>query len=102
MKRGLRKRITFANHNLVSDGVFSEVHLILCRNVMIYLGPDLQRRVINLFENSLVKGGFQLIIDQPPVLLHHCFFHELHYLMICLVICAVGFLSAVFDLVFLF
>lgn len=35
MDRELRERITFANHNLVSDQVFGEMHLILCRNVMI-------------------------------------------------------------------
>lgn len=58
MDAGLRENITFANHNLVTDGVFSEVHLILCRNVLIYFNADLQKRVLNLFDLSLLHGGF--------------------------------------------
>ena len=58
MDRALKKRITFANHNLVSDQVFGEMHLILCRNVMIYFDKKLQDRVLNLFDLSLIRGGF--------------------------------------------
>ena len=54
----LKKNITFANHNLAIDGVFSEMHLILCRNVMIYFDKKLQDRVLRLFSESLVPGGF--------------------------------------------
>jgi chemotaxis protein methyltransferase CheR len=53
----LKRNITFANHNLVSDGVFSEVHLVLCRNVLIYFDKKLQNRVLRLFNDSLVYGG---------------------------------------------
>jgi chemotaxis protein methyltransferase CheR len=58
IKRDLKEKITFANHNLVTDQVFSETHLILCRNVMIYFDKALQERVIRLFYESLVHGGF--------------------------------------------
>lgn len=58
MDRGLKNRITFAKHNLVSDQVFGEMHLILCRNVMIYFNKELQERVLNLFDLSLIRGGF--------------------------------------------
>jgi chemotaxis protein methyltransferase CheR len=54
----LRRNVTFAQHNLVSDGVFCEAHLILCRNVMIYFSNPLQNRVLSLFRDSLVRGGF--------------------------------------------
>ena len=54
----LRKKIVFAHHNLVSDGVFCEVQLILCRNVLIYFNDKLQKRVLELFHDSLVRGGF--------------------------------------------
>jgi chemotaxis protein methyltransferase CheR len=54
----LRRNVTFAKHNLVSDGVFCEAHLILCRNVMIYFSNPLQDRVLSLFRDSLVRGGF--------------------------------------------
>jgi chemotaxis protein methyltransferase CheR len=58
MDAGLRENVTFANHNLVTDGVFSEVHLVLCRNVLIYFNNTLQNRVLNLFHASLLHGGF--------------------------------------------
>jgi chemotaxis protein methyltransferase CheR len=57
----LRRNVTFAQHNLVSDGVFCEAHLILCRNVMIYFSNVLQNRVLSLFHDSLVRGGFLCI-----------------------------------------
>lgn len=57
MDSALKKNITFANHNLVTDGVFSEVHLVLCRNVMIYFDKTLQNRVLKLFQDSLIHGG---------------------------------------------
>lgn len=58
MNRSLRKNITFANHNLVTDSVFGEMHLIMCRNVFIYFEQKLQDRVLNLFHASLIPGGY--------------------------------------------
>lgn len=58
INRNLQQNITFANHNLVTDGVFSEVHLILCRNVLIYFDRPLQNRVTQLLYDSLIHGGF--------------------------------------------
>ena len=58
IKSELKSKITFANHNLVIDQVFTETHLILCRNVLIYFNKDLQERVLQLFYESLVYGGF--------------------------------------------
>ncbi len=57
MDRQLRKHITFANHNLVTDQVFGEMHLVLCRNVLIYFNRDLQDRVLTLLRDSLCPGG---------------------------------------------
>ena len=53
----LQKNLFFANHNLATDWVFSEMHCILCRNVMIYFNRELQKRVINVFIESLVYSG---------------------------------------------
>lgn len=53
----LSNRIVFADHNLVTDSVFADVHLILCRNVMIYFEKNLQENVLNLFYESLVPSG---------------------------------------------
>ncbi|HXP01222.1 MAG TPA: CheR family methyltransferase [Luteibacter sp.] len=54
----LRRNVTFFNHNLVTDEVFCEAHLILCRNVLIYFSNTLQDRTLGLFRDSLVRGGF--------------------------------------------
>jgi len=54
----LKRKITFAEHNLVTDGVFGEMHVIICRNVMIYFNKKLQNHVIKLFSDSLSNGCF--------------------------------------------
>jgi chemotaxis protein methyltransferase CheR len=54
----LQRNVTFANHNLVCDGVFCEAHLILCRNVLIYFTDALQDHALGLFRDSLVRNGF--------------------------------------------
>lgn len=53
----LKKRVVFSNHNLVTDGAFGEMNLIICRNVLIYFDRDLQDKVFKLFKESLVYGG---------------------------------------------
>jgi len=47
----------FAQHNLVTDGSFNEFQLIVCRNVLIYFGADLQEKVLGLFGASLTRRG---------------------------------------------
>lgn len=54
----LRERVVFSDHSLVTDSVFGEMHLISCRNVMIYFDRALQDRAIGLFRDSLVRKGF--------------------------------------------
>ena len=56
--QSLSKNIVFADHNLVTDGVFAEVNLVFCRNVLIYFNKALQEKVVDLFTNSLSKRGF--------------------------------------------
>jgi chemotaxis protein methyltransferase CheR len=58
LNANLKERITFANHNLASDAAFGEMHLVFCRNVLIYFNPELQNRALRLFDESLVRGGF--------------------------------------------
>lgn len=54
----LRENVVYTEHNLATDSIFMEAHLILCRNVLIYFSRDLQNRVIQLFSQSLVYRGF--------------------------------------------
>jgi chemotaxis protein methyltransferase CheR len=57
INQSLKEKTVWANHNLVTDNVFAEVHLILCRNVLIYFDNNLQNKVQKLFYGSLVNGG---------------------------------------------
>jgi chemotaxis protein methyltransferase CheR len=63
----LRKRTVFAEHNLVSDAVFTEAHLISCRNVLIYFDRPLQRRVIGLLREALARKGFLGLGDTETI-----------------------------------
>lgn len=54
----LYKNIVFSDHSLATDSVFSEIHFVSCRNVLIYFDRPLQDRVFQLFDDSLVRDGF--------------------------------------------
>jgi len=54
----LRRNVTFADHSLATDSVFSEVQLISCRNVLIYFNRELQNRAFGLFHQALVHRWF--------------------------------------------
>ncbi|MFZ6638579.1 CheR family methyltransferase [Undibacterium sp. TC4M20W] len=56
--RSLTENITFADHSLATDSVFSETHLVCCRNVLIYFNKGLQNRALGLFHESLCHKGF--------------------------------------------
>lgn len=56
--KSLRQQVIFSDHSLVTDAVFGEMHLISCRNVLIYFNRDLQDRVLGLFKDSLARKGF--------------------------------------------
>lgn len=58
MQDFLKKKISFHSHNLATDQVFGEMHLILCRNVVIYFDKSLRARVFELFHKSLCDWGF--------------------------------------------
>jgi two-component system CheB/CheR fusion protein len=57
IKKELREMVVFAQHNLIKDAPFTRLDLICCRNVMIYLTSELQKKIIPIFHYSLnVKG----------------------------------------------
>ena len=55
--KGIRDMLIFSEHDLVKDPPFSKLGLISCRNLMIYMGGELQKRVIPLFHYALNPGG---------------------------------------------
>ncbi len=54
----LKRNLVFSDHNLATDGPFASMHLVLCRNVLIYFTRPLQDRVVGLLADSLVPRGF--------------------------------------------
>lgn len=56
--KSLRKNVVFSDHSLATDSVFAEMHLVSCRNVLIYFNRHLQERALGLFRESLVRKGF--------------------------------------------
>jgi chemotaxis protein methyltransferase CheR len=57
-ERRLRENVVFSDHSLATDHVFAEVHLVTCRNVLIYFDQTLRDRALGLFHASLVRRGF--------------------------------------------
>ena len=58
LDKSLRQHIVFSDHSLATDSVFAEVHLVSCRNVLIYFDGELQDRAVGLFSEALVRKGF--------------------------------------------
>lgn len=72
IERFLRSRITFAHHNLATEAAFGSMHVIVCRNVLIYFDKELQTQVLSLFRDSLTRRGFLVLgsretLDFSPV-----------------------------------
>ncbi len=57
----LRERCVFVRHDLATDPPFSKLDLVSCRNVLIYLGVALQKRVIPIFHYALNQPGFLVL-----------------------------------------
>jgi chemotaxis protein methyltransferase CheR len=56
--KSLRRKVVFSDHSLLTDAVFGEMHLISCRNVLIYFDRIAQDRALGLFKDSLARKGF--------------------------------------------
>jgi len=56
--KGIRDMLIFSEQNVIKDPPFSKLDLISCRNLMIYMGGDLQKKLIPLFHYALNPGGF--------------------------------------------
>ncbi|WP_395020130.1 CheR family methyltransferase [Dongia sp.] len=66
----LREACLFSAHNLLRDAPFSKLDLVSCRNLLIYLTPDLQNRLIPLFHYALNPGGYLFLGSSENVTRH--------------------------------
>lgn len=53
----MRESVVFADQNLIADPPFSKLDLVCCRNLLIYLKPEVQEKVIAMFHFALLEGG---------------------------------------------
>ena len=63
----LRSRVTWAEHNLVTDASFNDFHLVVCANVLIYFDRGLQRQVHRLLDESVIPGGFLAVSSRETL-----------------------------------
>jgi two-component system CheB/CheR fusion protein len=61
VKKHLRDTVLFSPHNVLSDPAFSRVDLVSCRNLLIYLNREAQKRVFDIFHFALRSGGLLFI-----------------------------------------
>lgn len=59
--RNIREMVVFAQHNIVKDPPFTQIDLVTCRNLLIYLQPVLQRKVMGMINFSLRPGGLLML-----------------------------------------
>lgn len=57
----IRELLIFAPHNVIKDPPFTKLNLLMCRNMLIYMEPPLQKKLIELFYYSLLPGGIMVL-----------------------------------------
>ena len=57
----IKNKVHFFQHNLVTDGIINEFHIVFCRNVLIYFDKKLQEKVFKLIYDSLIRNCFLIL-----------------------------------------
>jgi len=66
----LRRSLVFAHHSLTRDACFNHFDLIVCRNVLQYFTPEMQERVLRLFDKSLIEEGILAVGKHESIQFH--------------------------------
>jgi two-component system CheB/CheR fusion protein len=67
VSKTVRDLCVFAKHNLAEDPPFSQMNLVTCRNLLIYLGPELQRKIVPILHYALRPSGFLMLGNAESV-----------------------------------
>lgn len=67
VKKEIREMVTFAIHSLINDPPFSNIDMVTCRNLLIYLGHELQKKVLNSLHYSLKKDGILFLGNSETI-----------------------------------
>ena len=62
----IRKMIVFAKHNIFRDAPFSKLDLIVCRNMFIYVKPEMQQKALAAFYQLLAEDGYVFLGSSDP------------------------------------
>ncbi len=65
--KSIREMVVFAQQNIIMDPPFTKLNFLSCRNLLIYLTPELQKKIIPLFHYSIKSGGFLLLGNAETV-----------------------------------
>ncbi|CDX21533.1 hypothetical protein MPLB_2040027 [Mesorhizobium sp. ORS 3324] len=66
----LREVCLFSAHNLLRDPPFSKLDLIACRNLPVYMGPELQEKIVPIFRYALRSAGHLFLVSSGNVTRH--------------------------------
>ncbi|MGZ4956185.1 MAG: chemotaxis protein CheB [Methylobacter sp.] len=61
VKKSIREMLVFSTHNIIKDPPFTKLDIISCRNLLIYFGPELQKRILPSFHYSLKEDGIMFL-----------------------------------------
>ncbi len=67
IRKEIRDMVVFAPQNLIGDPPFTRLDLISCRNLLIYLTAEVQKRILPLFHYSLLPGGYLFLGSSESV-----------------------------------
>jgi two-component system CheB/CheR fusion protein len=79
INRNIREMVVFAQHNLLADPPFTNLDLVSCRNLLIYLQPVLQQKVLDAFNFSLKQSGILVLGSSETVGDSANFFNPLNH-----------------------
>jgi len=61
IKTEIREKVVFAQHNIIMHPPFTKIDILTCRNLLIYMDPELQKKMIGLFYYSMNPGGVMVL-----------------------------------------
>ncbi|SCY47620.1 two-component system, chemotaxis family, CheB/CheR fusion protein [Nitrosospira sp. Nl5] len=71
VRKALRESVMFSQHNLLADPPFSHMHLVSCRNLLIYMKPEVQDKLLRMFHFALNPEGYLFLGKSETVGEHH-------------------------------
>jgi two-component system CheB/CheR fusion protein len=77
VKSTIRDMIVFAPHNVIKDPPFTKLDILSCRNMLIYMETDLQKKLMGLFNYSLIPGGIMILGSAETIGTHKEGFEEI-------------------------